>query len=1574
MCGKGMNKRLFLLGIILIFLVIDASAESSVVIVSGENITTKPLAADKPNVKNPDASNIVTVNSSGIIRKPLAENLPNSFLIESLEDIKTEPDAGSKKRSAKTPAKGGAAPKGEGSCSSDINCPAEQICNQGFGLCVDLETGLVDGYIEIVDITPSVCNGQLVDIIVEGIYPIQHTWIPDSDLFSWLAIFNPWTTDCLLSFDFSSGNVEDRGYTYTLRYFLYENDPPNLADLEITDDLIAEQAKTAKTSIGMEETGIGSCIAVPFQYTFRNVNLGPFFSESLEGNHIEIWAAVEGTPHENLVHSTDIIVPLGEDDSWKSNDYSVLLDNTPPPQPNPQANPSGWTTDTTPNILGYTVVDPGSMIDHYEYQIDSTAGSWTNIGTATNFDVPSQPDGVHTVYVRAVDACNPGTPGSVDIYIDSNLNCECSSGSCCSDGCYFDAAGTYCNEVELDEYQCLDGNSLGSDVYVRERHQECPGSSSACSGAYYYGWVIKRDCEPDEYCANNGDSSCTSCSTTCDYSCQSATCYGVDPDCTAIGGSTKCTDLGGSCSGGSCGINCIYNPADPCVDSGGCLRPGGLAYYICQQDVNVEYGCKEGYMAGDDVWKRSQNRYCSGTSPLCDGPLEWSWRQVEDCSLSERCANDGDTSCTAVPPESCNGADDDYDGVVDDNLIGNLCPKQQGVCNGARQQCIGGAWQSCTTSTYGDDYESVETRCDNKDNDCDNSVDENLVRSCGVTSTGACTMGTETCSSGSWSACTAVFPTNEICDGIDSDCDGVPDGSENLGTQQCYDIANKQYAGIGACSYGYYECTDSGWSADCIGDVAPAAEICDNGADDDCDGYADIEDDECRCDDDGDCPADGWGGSLSCNGNNVWQYWRNYSCVNPGANNSYCSYTADYQQKEICSETCSNGVCVVNTYGYMWNTDVSKDQIYKLTANGTILDNFSSPGPNPRGLTFDGAYLWNVDYDTHKLYKLTVYGFIVEVYDTPDATPSGLTFDGDFLWNADYSAGKIYKLTADGTIIGSFSAPCPGSAGLAWDGNYLWNNNYDVKKIYKLTTGGAVIDVLDAPGTTPTGLAWDGNYLLHTDWTADKIFRITTDGIVIANFSTPGGLPYGLAWQPADNMACSSDSGCGTGYWYGNDYCNGNDVWDTYRNFSCINPGTVNSWCSVFDVNTSKQTCSLGCENAKCLADGYLWNVDYDTKKIYKLDTDGNVLDSFDGPGISLYGLTWDGNYLWVANSGDKIYKLTANGTIIDSFNYSSGSADLAWDGTYLWNSDPYINKIRKLATNGTIVSSFNTPGPFPKGLAWDGVYLWHADYNRDKIYKLTTNGTTVDSFNSPGVWPTGLAWDGTYLWNADYSAGGKIYKLTANGTVIKSFSSPALSPEGLAFQPIEDCTSHDHYGCYDSDVYWYDSCNNREEKKEECGTSGYAGNNYCHDNDVYRNYTTKGCSGSSCTSSTNGIKQQECGADGCSGGSCITCTSHDHYGCYDSDVYWYDSCNNREEKKEECGADGCSGGSCITCTSHDHYSCYDSDVYWYDSCNNREEKKEECGADGCSGGACESPIPNCIEVCNFGNCYEYCI
>ncbi|HDD72575.1 MAG TPA: hypothetical protein ENG00_00625, partial [Candidatus Aenigmarchaeota archaeon] len=83
-------------------------------------------------------------------------------------------------------------------------------------------------------------------------------------------------------------------------------------------------------------------------------------------------------------------------------------------------------------------------------------------------------------------------------------------------------------------------------------------------------------------------------------------------------------------------------------------------------------------------------------------------------------------------------------------------------------------------------------------------------------------------------------------------------------------------------------------------------------------------------------------------------------------------------------------------------------------------------------------------------------------------------------------------------------------------------------------------------------------------------------------------------------------------------------------------------------------------------------------------------------------------------------------------------------------------------------------------------------------------------------------------------------------------------------------CIPHYIAKCHDNHVYWFDSCGNRQEKKEYC-------------------------------------------KHGCAEGKCIgpECKSHAKIGCYGRHVYWFDSCGHVQEKKEYCEY-GCKDGRCI--------------------------------------------------------------
>ncbi len=123
--------------------------------------------------------------------------------------------------------------------------------------------------------------------------------------------------------------------------------------------------------------------------------------------------------------------------------------------------------------------------------------------------------------------------------------------------------------------------------------------------------------------------------------------------------------------------------------------------------------------------------------------------------------------------------------------------------------------------------------CDGEDNDCDGEIDEDLERACST----ACGDGTETCVAGVWGNCSATAPAAEICDGADNDCDGTtdPDCPCTAGETRPCGVAD-------ACQQGTQTCDETGTWGDCVGAVDPLPEACD-GIDNDCDGAADETDD-----------------------------------------------------------------------------------------------------------------------------------------------------------------------------------------------------------------------------------------------------------------------------------------------------------------------------------------------------------------------------------------------------------------------------------------------------------------------------------------------------------------------------------------------------------------------------------------------------------------------------------------------------------------------------------------------------------------------------------------------------------
>lgn len=131
-----------------------------------------------------------------------------------------------------------------------------------------------------------------------------------------------------------------------------------------------------------------------------------------------------------------------------------------------------------------------------------------------------------------------------------------------------------------------------------------------------------------------------------------------------------------------------------------------------------------------------------------------------------------------ITEEMCDGLDNDCDELVDEGF--DVDADGFTTCGSAPGADPDPLLSDCNDAD-GAVHPGAAELCDGLDNDCDGTLDpgcaciEGDAQPCG-SDLGACTLGTQACVGGVWGECEGgVAPSEELCDGVDQDCDGTTD-------------------------------------------------------------------------------------------------------------------------------------------------------------------------------------------------------------------------------------------------------------------------------------------------------------------------------------------------------------------------------------------------------------------------------------------------------------------------------------------------------------------------------------------------------------------------------------------------------------------------------------------------------------------------------------------------------------------------------------------------------------------------------------------------------------------------------
>ena len=536
-----------------------------------------------------------------------------------------------------------------------------------------------------------------------------------------------------------------------------------------------------------------------------------------------------------------------------------------------------------------------------------------DLGCSTDADCPAGQQCIDEICVpqtvcESDSDCSAPTPRcdtASGLCVECLADGDCDAGEKCVDGSCQDRpqcssddecdAGEICVEGTCEtgcrsNRDCPSGWECLTDVGANGTCAQCVEDANCPPGYRCTDYECEFFCTQDSHCApevcDTATGTCVECTEDGDcaagFICRDNTCLRGcrdDSDCP----SGKCDPAQQVCvdclTSGDCPIGhiCVDTTCVPgCSSDRDC--PDGLYCAADQGDHGACVECLEdahcptAHICHNNTctFSCSSDADCSAPLPVCDTV---SGACVEclskaDCAIGNLCVDqvcvlgcEDDRDCptgqecqggqcreVCVPTgeEVCDTVDNDCDGRTDADdpqLILAPCELTAGVCAGSHHdasQCVGGQWQQCGADQYGPQF--GDEICDGLDTNCDGTGDDGLQLDCQaeyVCNNGQCEFSggcTSECAQGDTSCSIWDSSIVRVCRDIDSD--------------PCLEWDQEPCPAYSSCLWPYNQCT-------C--DYESCADVC-------CaDGFICYQDSCCQPN----CPArtcgsDGCGGTCEC--------------------------------------------------------------------------------------------------------------------------------------------------------------------------------------------------------------------------------------------------------------------------------------------------------------------------------------------------------------------------------------------------------------------------------------------------------------------------------------------------------------------------------------------------------------------------------------------------------------------------------------------------------------------------------------------------------------------------------------